>query len=145
MVVAGDLGRADDSVVDALEADGWDVLERGVIAIRVHDRVVLPFGASTRPEGAARSRRLPTPLADLVVATQRLHARDLIAPLSPAVAVATLIETSLDYRTDPDRAVERLCRLVEQRPVAQLSFSRAKAGGAPALTLGGPVQPAVTS
>jgi len=126
MVVAGDLGGIDDSVVDALEEDGWDLLERGVIAIRVHDRVVLPFGASTRPEGAGDSRRLQTLLAGLVVATQRLNARDLIAPLSPAVAVATLIETSLDYRTDPDRAVERLCRLVEQQPVAQLSFSRAK-------------------
>lgn len=57
---------------------------------------------------------------------QPLQARDLIAPLSPAVAVAALIETSLDYRADPDRAVERLCRLVEQKPVAQLSFSRAQ-------------------
>jgi hypothetical protein len=126
MVVAGDLGGADDSVVEALQAEGWELLERGVIAIRIHDRVVLPFGASTRPEGAAGGRRIQTPLAGLVVATQRLDARDLIAPLSPAVAVVTLIETSLDYRTDPDRAVERLCRLVEQQPVAQLSFSRAK-------------------
>ena len=126
MVVAGDLGSGDDSVVDALQEEGWDLLEQGVIAIRMQDLVVLPFGVSTRPEGATHGRRIPTPLDSLVVAAQRLHARDLIAPLSPAVAVAALIETSLDYRADPDRAVERLCRLVEQRSVAQLSFSRAK-------------------
>ncbi len=121
MVVAGDLGSDDDSLVEALQAGGWDLLERGVIAIRAQDLVVLPFGA----EGAASSRRHPALLATLVVASQRLHARDLIAPLSPAVAVAALIETSLDYRADRDRAVERLCRLVERQPVAQLSFSRA--------------------
>lgn len=125
MVVAGDLDSADDSVLDALQKEGWDLLERGVIAIRIHDFVVLPFGARTRPEGSASSPRIATPLANLVVASQRLHTRDLIEPLSPAVAVAALIETSLDYGADPDRAVERLCRLVERQPVVQLSFSRA--------------------
>ncbi len=124
LVVAGDVGSADNSVADALQDDGWDLLECGVIAIRSHDYAVLPFGVSTRPEGAA-NRRFPTPLASLVVAAERLNTRDLIAPLSPAIAVATLIETSLDYRVDPDRAAERLCRLVERHPVAQLFFSRA--------------------
>ncbi len=125
MVVAGDLGSGDDSVVAALREEGWDLLEHGVIAVRTEDLVVLPFGVSSRPEGAALNRRAATPLAKLVVAAQRLQGRDLIVPISPAGAVAALIETSLDYRADPDRAVERLCRLVERTPVAHLSFSRA--------------------
>jgi hypothetical protein len=127
LVIAGDAANIDDSFVEAMQAAAWDLLEDGVAAIRIRDLVVLPFGVSTRREGAVSdSRSVPTSLANLVVATRRLHARDAIAPLSPAAAVVELIERSLDFRVDGDRAVERLCRLVERQQVVDLSFSRAE-------------------
>jgi hypothetical protein len=124
LVIAGDLGEGRDDLVVAMQSAGWEPLEDGAVAIRIEDRIVLPFGAGGRPEGAAgSSRRRPTPLASLVVATQQLSTRSTLAALSPALAVAELIPTSLDFAVDRDRAVERLCRLIEPLPVARLRFS----------------------
>jgi len=125
LVIAGNLGDGDDSLVEAMQAADWDLLEEGVVAIRIRDQIVLPFGGNDRPEGAVGHRRsMPTPLANLVVATQQLYGRNALAPLSPAVAVAELITASADFPVDRDRAVDRLCRLVEHRPVAKLQFSK---------------------
>jgi len=125
IVVAGDLGSDGNFLAEAFQQSGWDLLQQGVAAIRIEDLVVIPFGVSTRPEGAAGSPgRTATPLASIAVATRRLQSRDAIMPLSPSVAVAELVGVSLDFPLDRDRSVERLCRIVERLSVAQLSFSR---------------------
>ena len=125
IVVTGDLGSDGNSLADVFQQSGWDLLQQGVAAIRIEDLAVVPFGVSTRPEGAASSlRRTATPLASIAVATRRLQSRDAIMPLSPSVAVAELVGVSLDFPLDRDHSVERLCRIVERLSVAQLSFSR---------------------
>ena len=125
LLIAGDLGDGDDFLGDPLRQAGWDLLEHGAIAIRAKDFLVLPLGFVTRAVGATvEPERAPMPITNLVVSGRRLHARDPIVQLSPAAAVTALITRSLDYHIDCDRAVERLCRLVEHQPVAHLSFSR---------------------
>ncbi len=100
---------------------------QGSIAIRANDLAVLPLGLTTWPLGAkGEPRRVPTRLTHLVVAERRVHTPDAIAPLGPAAAVTALMRASLDFEVDHDKAVERLCRLVEHQPVAHLSFSRAE-------------------
>jgi hypothetical protein len=144
LVIAGSLGNGDDSLVEAMRSADWDLLEEAVVAIRIQDQIVLPFGGSERPEGAVGHRRpMPTPLVSLVVATQQLYGRNALAPLSPAVAVAELIITSLDFPVDRDRAVDRLCRLVEHRPVAKLQFSRPEAAARLLSGWADPTQPTV--
>ena len=109
-VIAGDFRP------EMFVGSGWELLVDDVVPIRVKDNLVLPFGSTTGP----------TPLEGLIVATQRVKTRTWIGPLGPAVAVAQLITASLDFHCDRNRAIERLCRLVEGQPVAQLSFSDAE-------------------
>jgi len=128
LVVAGEIEAASDSLTLALQAQGWELLDGGLFAVRVDDLMILPFGARAQPEGAGtRSGRVATPLERLIVATRvPQHVREAsIAPLSPATAVAALIGVSLDFHADQHRAVTSLCRMVEGRPAAQLHFSRA--------------------
>lgn len=114
-----------DALVGALEPHGFERLDTGIVPIRMADVTVVPFGSSTRPEGAGeRLRRKPTPLAGIAVATPQLQARDRLTAPGPAVAVTELIRCSVDFSFDRDRAVERLCRICEEHPVAQLAFSR---------------------
>ena len=47
-----------------------------------------------------------------------------LAPLSPSAAAAALIGASLDFHIDRHRAVTLLCRVVENRPTAQVHFHR---------------------
>jgi hypothetical protein len=114
-----------DVLVRALEPYGFERLEAGIVPTRMADLTVIPFGSSARPEGAGeRLRRSPTPLAGIAVATPQLQARDTLTASGPALAVTELIRCSAEFSFDRDRAVERLCRLCEARPVVQLRFSR---------------------
>lgn len=126
LVIAGDGGPARDPLRRAMEANGWDVLDDAVLAVRVEDLVIVPLGALGVPEGAAlTARRVPTPLGGLVIANRApRHARDTLAAASPAATVAALIGASLDINVDRTRAIGHLCRIVEQRPVARLDWHR---------------------
>lgn len=127
IVIVGDAGDSNDSLLLALQRGGWGLLNGGLFAIRVEDLMILPLGARSQPEGAAaRAGRIPIPLSSFVVAERAplYQAREAtIAPMAPATAVAALIGASLDLSVDRDRAVNFLCRLVEQRPVVQLQWS----------------------
>ena len=127
LVVVGDLGYEDDHLPDALCSSHWDLLWDDVLPIHPTEQRVLPFGRTSWPKGArARTTSEPVPLGAIVLASRRLKTRDTIARLSPSVAVAELLAYSLDFRHDRKRAVERLCRLVENHAVYQLSFSSAE-------------------
>lgn len=127
LVIAGDTGGPNDSLLLALLKNGWELLDGGLLAIRIKDLMILPLGARAQPEGAAaHSGRMPTSFTSLVVAARSpLHVRDAaITSMSPATAVAALIGASLDFKIEKNRAVNLLCRLVEQRPTAQLHWNR---------------------
>ena len=127
LVLAGDTGSDKDSLLPALQKAGWELLDSGLLAVRMDDLMVIPLCARTQPEGAgAMKGRVATPLAGLVMASRGSpHARDtLIAEMSRASAVTALIGASLDFQIERNRAVSRLCRLAERRPCAQLHWSR---------------------
>ncbi len=126
LVIVGDLADGDDSIGSAMQSAGWDLLESDVVGIRVQDNLVLPFGAEDSSAGDGGRRPTPTPLASIVIAVQQLCGRTALVSLSPAAAVAELITASLDFQIDRNRAVERLCRVAERRPAAQLRFSDAQ-------------------
>lgn len=127
LVIAGDTGGPNGSLLLILQKNGWELLDGGLLAVRVDDLMIVPLGARTQPEGAAaHSGRVPTSFTRLVVmARAPLHTRNAaIIPMSPATAVAALIGASLDFQIDQHRAVNLLCRLVEQRPIAQFQWNR---------------------
>ena len=128
LVIVGDAGDPNDSLLLALQKNGWGLLDGGLFAIRAKDLMILPLGARAQPEGAAaQAGRIPTSFSSLVVSARAplYNARDAaIDSMSPAAAVAALIAASLDFNVERNRAVNLLCRLVEQRPVAQLHWSR---------------------
>jgi len=125
VVVAGDTGGPSDSLLLALEKDGWVLQDRDLFAIRVEDLTIVPLGARVQPEGAAaQAGRVLVPFAGLAVAARvPLHVMDTMSPLAPAAAVAAIIGASLDIDIDRTRAVTLLCRLLEQRPAVQLRWS----------------------
>ncbi len=126
LVIAGDLGDDNDSLIEFLPQVGWTLVGEGAIAIRAKDFVVLPLSLSSRQSGAPTERSAePTPVTHLVVSARQLHGPDTLEPLAPAAAVLALMRASLDFDVNHDKTVERLCRLVERQPVAQLSLSRA--------------------
>jgi len=126
LVIAGDVDDANDQFVCLLEARGWRSIDRKLVAIRADDLMVIPFGAQTQGEASAPQVRFAVPLDRLVIAKKApLYARDTrILPMSPAHGVAALVGLSLDFSVERDRAVEKLCRLIEQRPAALLHCSR---------------------
>jgi hypothetical protein len=127
VLLVGDLGTGSDWLPDAMCSNGWELLWDDVVPVRVEDCSVTPFGRSSWPKGAAlRIDRTPCFLSGLIVTQYRLHQRDSLVPLSPAVGVAELIGKCIDFRFDRQRAVERLCRLVEKRRVGLLTFSSAE-------------------
>ena len=127
VLLVGDLGRGADWLPDALCSNGWELLWDDVVPVRVEDCTVTPFGRSTWPKGASlRIDRSPCYLSGLIATENRLHQRDSLVPLSPSVGVAELIGKSVDFRFDRERAIERLCRLVEKRRVGLLTFSSAE-------------------
>ena len=127
LLIAGDASDPRGAFWHALETNGWELLDGGLLAVRLEDLMIVPLGARARPEGAGvHTGRLPTPLNSLVVLKRApLHTRDAsLSPLPPAAAVAALMAASLDYHIDRHRAVRALCRIVEERPAAQVHFSR---------------------
>ncbi len=127
MVIAGDICGSNDSLLQALQTNGWELLDGGLFAIRIKDLIILPLGAKTQPEGAgSQSGRISTAFTSIVVAAKApLHVRDeTITPMSPATAVAALIGASLDFKIERNNGVNLLCRLLEQRPAAQLYWNR---------------------
>ncbi len=124
LLVTGDTGAADDSLVGAMRKKGWDLLDSGIVAVRNSDLMIIPLGARTQPEGtAAHTGRLLTPLAGVVLADRMpLYGNDVMVPISPATTAAQLIPASHDFRSERRGAVERLCRLAGERPAARLGW-----------------------
>lgn len=129
-LIAGDTSDQTDSFRRALETNGWELLDRAVIAIRIEDLTIVPLGAEAQPvqpaDGAARAGRVATPFEGLVIARRTpLYVREAsISPLSPAAAVAALIGASLDFHIDQPRAVSSLCRVFEKRPAVEVHFGQ---------------------
>jgi len=122
----GDTGSADDAIADALCSAGWELLADTVIPVKSKSCEVIPFARCSWPRGAsARITQVPRRLDAIVHGSQRLHSKDAVARLSPAVAAAELIGQSKDFEVDRERAVQRLCALAEHLPAFGLSFSRA--------------------
>ncbi|HEY0707352.1 MAG TPA: O-fucosyltransferase family protein [Polyangia bacterium] len=127
LAVVGEIGDAKDTFRKAMYTDGWELVEKGLFAIRVEDLTIVPLGARTQPEGAAlRAGRWAAPLEGVVILERApLHASDAaLMPLSPAAAVVKLIAASLDFPLGHDRAVSLLCKLAEARSAAQVRWSQ---------------------
>jgi hypothetical protein len=125
----GDSGYAEDSLVDALQSESWDLVSDGVVPVHVADGTVTPFGIDSSAKNAPLSSALNVlPVESLVVASFRLHAEDQVTRLSPSLAVAELIPASLDFVLDRSRAVKHLCSLVEKREPVRLVFSSGEGG-----------------
>jgi hypothetical protein len=126
IVYTGDLGDKLESIPDELCSSGWELLADEAIPIRSKNCRLVPFARCSWPKGASsRIKQSPSDLTAIVHGTRRLHSQDMVSPLSPSVGAAELIRESLDFRFDRERAVKRLCTVVEQVPVFELSFSQA--------------------
>lgn len=128
LVITGNMGGSEGSLALALGGKGWDLLDSGMVAIRHADSMIVPLGARTIPEGAsAQTGRVCTPLAGFLF-TDRvpLHGTDRIVAMSPATAVATLIPQAQGFKSDRIGTVEKLCKLAEDRPAAQLSWNNSR-------------------
>lgn len=102
------------------------MIDSALFSVRLEDLAIVPIGARTQPEGAgAPTRRVSAPLDGLVITAKApLHARHTtLAPLSPAAAVAAMLSSSLDFHIERDRAMNGLCRMIENRPAAQLYWN----------------------
>ena len=127
IVFVGDQGTTRDPIADQLCSSGWEMLADTAIPIRTKTREAVPFARCTWPKGAAaRIEQVATEVTAIVYARHHLHGRDVVKRLSPAAAVAELLRSSIDFEYDRDRAVKRLCQIVEQVPVFHLSFSQAR-------------------
>ncbi len=126
VLYTGDMGSADDHIADALCSAGWELIADVAIPIRAKSAEIVPFSRCAWPKGAAsRVQHSVTPVTAVVHASQHLHAREHVVELSPSVGVAELICESFDFRFDRERAVERLCKIVERLQVFELTFSSA--------------------
>ena len=103
---------------------GWVLLDGHVCAVRVDDLMLVPLGVGDHAGPAARGERVATPLDSVVVMKRApAHTKETtLAPCAPAAAVAALISASLDFHLDRNRAVNWLCRIVEQRPATRVQF-----------------------
>jgi hypothetical protein len=124
IVYTGDLGGSDGSVADAMCSAGWEMLADEVIPVRVKTLTAVPFVRMTWPKGAAaRLQWDDAKVTHFVHGKTRLHGRDSLMPLPPAVGAAELLQQCYDFRFDRDRATERLCKVAAEAPVYALTFS----------------------
>jgi hypothetical protein len=127
IVYTGDPGQDEDMIADALCSSGWEMMGDVAIPVRSQSCEIVPFSRCSWPKGAAtRVEHRLRPLTAIVHGTRHLHGRDSVVELSPSVGAAELLTESLDFKFDRERAVKRLCKLVEQVPIFGLSFSRAE-------------------
>jgi hypothetical protein len=115
------------TMADALCSDGWELLGDELVPVRASSCEIVPFARCAWPRGAAtRVEGNISRLDAVVFSTRRLHNRGSVIALSPSAAVAELAGTSRDFGLQRKEAIERICKIVEQVPVFQLSFSRAE-------------------
>lgn len=126
-LVVGDwkLDDASTPVTDALCSAGWELLGYEVIPVRTDSCTVIPLTRSVWPKNsAAQPEYQECKLDAIVYGSRQLHNRGALFALSPSAAVAELVRASRDFSLDRDKAIKRICELVEQVPVYQLSYSR---------------------
>ncbi|MFK7829426.1 MAG: O-fucosyltransferase family protein [Congregibacter sp.] len=100
---------------------GWSLLGDEAVPVDAREASVTPFARCTATPGVAVA---PCGLSAIVYGAQQLHSRTSLFALPPSVAVAELARTARDFALDRDRAIKRLCTLVEQVPAYQLSYAR---------------------
>lgn len=118
-------GPGSTSIAEAMCSAGWELLGDEAIPVRADSCEAIAFARCAAPAGASRPKVGTASKLDAVVyASRQLHSRCSLFSLSPSAAVAELVRSSRDFSQDRDRAVKRLCELVAQLPVYQLSYSR---------------------
>jgi len=126
VILTGDTAMEGDSIADELCSSGWEFLADVAIPIKTRTCEVVPYARCSWPKGSAvRFEQTPAAVSAIVHARHHLHGKDLVTRLPPSLAVAELLRESIDFLHDRERAVKRLCEVVEKVPVFQLSFSRA--------------------
>jgi len=126
IIYTGDLGASDGSVADAMCSAGWELLGDEAIPVRVKTGETVPFTRMSWPKGAAaRLEWSVQQVTGIVRGTKRLHGKDEVMRLSPAVGAAEILQQCFDFRFDRERATERACRVAAKLPVFSLSFSEA--------------------
>ncbi len=124
IVYIGDLGASGKSIADAMCTSGWEMLADEVIPVRVKTAEAIPFVRMSWPKGAAaRLEWNKTKLAAVVHGSARLHGKDTVTRLTPAVGAAEMLQQCFDFRFDRKRATERLCKVASVLPIYALSFS----------------------
>lgn len=127
ILLVGDwkLDDATAPIADVLCSSGWELLGDEVIPVRADSCSAIPFARCAWPKNTSAQREHKICKLDAVVyGSRQLHNRGSLFALSPSAAVAELARTSRDFCLDRDKAIKRLCELVEQVPVYQLSYSR---------------------
>lgn len=127
ILLVGDwkLDDATTPIADVLCSSGWEFLGDEVIPVRADTCSAIPFARCAWPNNAsAQLEQKVCTLDAIVYGSRQLHNRGSLFALSPSVAVAELARASRDFFLDRDKAIKRLCELVEQVPVYQLSYSR---------------------
>lgn len=124
LLIVGKMSDSPQAFRRLMELGGWVSLAADVCAVRVDDLMLVPLGAQS--PAATQDGRRPTSLDRLVVARPApVHTRETsLVPCAAAAAVAALIGASVDFHVDRNRAVNWLCRIVEQRPVMQAHLDR---------------------
>ncbi len=147
VILPGDWGRGKTSLVLALCERGWSYFSDDVAPVNVAAGKVLPFPATpqVRSSTSADVRRIdlgtlpksaasldaylvaaaPLPLSMIVLPHYKKGAAAELLDISPAEAVAELLESCLSFAKHEDAAVQRLCTLVEKLPVYRLVFQKA--------------------
>ena len=124
ILYTGDTEDQEHAIADAVCSAGWELLGDHAIPVRPETREISPFVRSTWPTGAsARLMPLISVLDAVVHGSKQLHRRDSLTLLSPSVGLARILGQSIDFHIDRERAMKRLCKLISEVPVYELSFS----------------------
>ncbi|MEJ8567677.1 O-fucosyltransferase family protein [Elongatibacter sediminis] len=128
VIYTGELGHANDPVADALCTSGWEFLGDEAIPLRADSLEAVPFARLAWPNGAAaRLHWQQAKVKAIVHGQHRLLVRAGLHGLPPSVAAAELMQQSIDFQFDRQRAVQRVCRIASQIPVYSLSFGESEA------------------
>jgi len=149
VVLPGPWGHGKSSLVLKLYDRGWSYLSDDITPVDTEKGEVLPFPGTphVRPDAkrelprerlgdmsksavsldGSRVSDGPQPLSMIVFPQFEKGAPAELSPLSPAQAVAELLENCLSFTKNDDAAIQRLCALVERLPLWRLRFGDAAA------------------
>jgi len=145
VVMPGAWGHGKSSLVVELYRHGWSFLSDDVTPIEAGGGMVIPFPVTPQirvpttqelpreklgsvPKEAVtidpdRIASAPVPLSMIVLPRYASKAATQLSPVSPARAVAALLENCLNFACDEDSMIRHACALVDAYPVYDLLFS----------------------